>query len=221
MQRFKWFSGVLMLFVLAGPLSGSEPGGEVYGQVQVLSKDNQPIGDNSGVVVYIREVNHNKGFALPPADSTMASENMEFIPEILPIMAGTTVAFPNNDDSKHNAFSLSKAKPFDLEAYGRGPGKKVVFKTPGQVNVNCNMHPRMAAYIMVMGNPYFTMTDEKGNFSIKGVPAGTYTVVCWFPYGFIQQKVVDLKKSPKSKIAFELVKMREEIPHKNKHGKKY
>ncbi len=221
MRWFIIFCGCTLLAAAGIPAQGAEGTGEVSGQVKVLTQDNQPTGDNSGVVVYIREVNQNKGFKPPQAAMTMASENMEFDPEVLPILAGTAVAFPNNDDTVHNAFSISKADPFDVGTYGRGAGKKVVFKNPGQINVNCNLHPHMAAYILVLGNPYFTLTDEKGSFTLQDVPAGSYTVVCWFPYGFIQQQTVEVKADGKSKLDFELVKMRDEIPHKNKYGKSY
>jgi hypothetical protein len=73
-------------------------------------------------------------------------------------------------------------------------------------------------------------TGWKG-ISLKGVGGyarnqirmfpGSYTVVCWFPYGFIQQQTVEIKAAGTAKADFELVKMREEIPHKNKRGKDY
>ncbi len=209
MRRFYLWGGAFLWLLSVTISHGGEARGEISGKVTVLSQDNQPVGDNSGVVVYLREVNQNKGFDPPKALFKMASEDMEFTPEILPILAGSTVAFPNLDTTIHNAFSLSKTKPFDLGSYGQGPGKKVVFRTPGVVNVNCNRHPHMAGYILVLGNPYFSMTDEKGNFTLKGVPPGAYTLVGWFPYGFIQEKNVDLTKSDRVKIDLELTKMRD------------
>ena len=37
----------------------------------------------------------------------------------------------------------------------------------------------MKAYWLVLDNPYFAVTDDKGNFEIKNVPAGTQKVVVW------------------------------------------
>lgn len=221
MFRFASLFAAILFLAPLGRAQAAGDTGQVVGQVQVLTRDNQPTGDNSGVVVYLREVGQNKGFKPPAGPVSMVSENMEFDPEVLPILAGTAVAFPNDDDTVHNAFSISKSDPFDVGSYGRGPGKKVVFKNPGQVNVNCNLHPHMAAYILVLGNPYYAQTDEKGNYTIKDVPAGSYTLVCWFPYGFIQQQPVAVKPAGTAKADFELVKMRSEIPHKNKFGKSY
>ena len=45
--------------------------------------------------------------------------------------------------------------------------------------MTCDIHPWMKAYWMVLDNPYFAVTDDKGNFEIKNVPAGTQKVVVW------------------------------------------
>ena len=47
----------------------------------------------------------------------MAQKNLNFGPGILPIQVGTTVEFPNLDDTYHNVFSYSKTKRFDLGRY--------------------------------------------------------------------------------------------------------
>jgi plastocyanin len=220
MRRFLMVGSVFLLLAgAAGRVAAG--GGEISGKVTVLTRDNQPLGDNSGVVVYLEEVGQNKGFDPPKTAYTMASEDMEFTPEVLPILVGSTVAFPNRDTTLHNAFSISKAKPFDLGSYGQGPGKKVVFHKTGVVNVNCNLHPEMAGYIMVLSNPYFMVTDEKGNFALKGVPPGSYTLACWFPYGFIQEKTVELAQSASAKVDIEMTRVRDEVAHKNKYGKDY
>ena len=43
----------------------------------------------------------------------------------------------------------------------------------------CDVHPWMGAYVGVMTNPFFAVTDEKGNYSIKGLPAGEYELEAW------------------------------------------
>jgi hypothetical protein len=37
----------------------------------------------------------------------------------------------------------------------------------------------MAAYIVVVKNPYFAQTGADGAYRINGVPAGQYSVRCW------------------------------------------
>ena len=96
----------------------------------------------------------------------MDQQNLAFIPRVLPIPVGSTVLFPNNDKVDHNVFSMSRAKTFNLGSYQPGQSQTVVFDKPGIVEVRCDVHAEMAAYILVMKNPYFAVTDRKGNFEI-------------------------------------------------------
>jgi len=47
------------------------------------------------------------------------------------------------------------------------------------VQVKCNQHPWMKAYVGVLKHPYFAVSAENGSFTIANVPPGTYTVVAW------------------------------------------
>lgn len=103
---------------------------------------------------------------LSKATFVMDQQNLSFIPHILPIPVGATIHFPNNDKVDHNVFSLSRAKKFNLGSYRAGESKTVLFDKPGIVELRCDVHAEMAAYIMVMKNPYFAVTDDKGRFEI-------------------------------------------------------
>ncbi len=96
----------------------------------------------------------------------MDQQNLAFIPRVLPIPVGSTVLFPNNDKVDHNVFSMSRTKKFNLGSYKPGASQTVVFDKPGIVELRCDVHAEMAAYILVMKNPYFAVTDRKGNFEI-------------------------------------------------------
>ncbi len=110
----------------------------------------------------------------------MDQRELTFVPHVLPILAGSTVEFPNSDPVYHNVFSFSKTKTFDLGRYPTGRTKAVTFNKPGLVKVYCDMHSQMNAFILVLANPYFTLTDEQGNYWIRDIPAGTYKVKAWF-----------------------------------------
>src|SRR6185437_13457677 len=78
-----------------------------------------------------------------------------FDPHVLPIMKGTTVEWPNNDDIYHNVFSMSDAKQFDLGLYKSPTEKQVKFDKPGRVDVFCSIHENMHCIVLVLENPYF------------------------------------------------------------------
>jgi plastocyanin len=103
---------------------------------------------------------------LSKTEFVMDQQNLTFIPHILPVPVGATVHFPNNDKVDHNVFSLSRTKPFNLGSYKQGEIKTVLFDKPGMVEVRCDVHAEMAAYIMVMKTPYFAVTDAQGRFEI-------------------------------------------------------
>src|SRR5512132_3554431 len=105
--------------------------------------------------------------------------NETFVPHVLPIVAGTTVDFPNNDRTYHNVFSLSKTRTFDLGRYAAGRSKSVRFDKPGIVRVFCEIHSHMSAFILVFAHRYFALADEDGNYRLEDVPPGTYNVVAW------------------------------------------
>jgi plastocyanin len=119
-------------------------------------------------------------FELPePGRASMDQRNQTFVPHVLAITVGTTVDFPNSDMTFHNVFSLSKTRAFDLGRYSRGKSKAVRFDRPGVVQVFCDIHSHMSAYILVFAHRYFAVTDQAGAFTIAGVPPGSYTLAVW------------------------------------------
>ena len=113
----------------------------------------------------------------------VSQQKATFTPHVLPVMAGTKVDWPNKDDIYHNVFSYSAAKSFDLGLYKEGDGRKapepVLFDKPGQVDVFCSIHANMSCVVLVLENPFFAVSNAKGDYSIPNVPAGTYRLKAW------------------------------------------
>ena len=152
---------------------GSSPGGEARKQ---SSKGLAP--EVTNVVVYLEGPGLDKirreakGAVLDQRDAT-------FIPHVLPIVKGTTVRIVNRDKTYHNVFSLSSTKKFNI---GRRPTEEevpVTFDKTGTVQVFCDIHSHMSAFVLVLANPMFVQPNADGTFSLNDVPPGKYTIQAW------------------------------------------
>src|SRR6185503_1027127 len=130
------------------------------------------------VVVYLDSVPVT-GTVAPAGELAIRQKNEAFEPHVLPVLAGSSVRFPNDDPVFHNVFSLSRVKQFDLGRFPKGASKTVVFNRPGVVQVFCHIHSDMSAIILVRDNPFFVVPDARGRFAMDGIPPGTYRVVAW------------------------------------------
>jgi plastocyanin len=113
-----------------------------------------------------------------PQRATMDQRNETFVPHVLAITVGTTVDFPNSDNTYHNVFSMRSPR-FDLGRYAAGRSKSVRFDRPGIVRVFCEIHSHMSAFILVFNHRYFAVTSADGRYQIGRVPPGRYTLVAW------------------------------------------
>jgi plastocyanin len=112
--------------------------------------------------------------------ATMDQKDRVFVPHILPIQTGTWVEFPNSDNIRHQVYSLSPAKRFQLPLYTGKPAYPLQFGNPGVVAIGCNIHEQMNAYIVVVDTPYFAKS-EGGRVSLQNVEPGQYTLHVWYP----------------------------------------
>lgn len=123
----------------------------------------------------------DSAIAAPASRPRLSQSQQAFVPRVLAVPAGTTVDFPNLDPIYHNVFSVSPARRFDLGKYPRGDSRAVRFPKPGVVNVYCDIHSDMAAFIVVLPNHAYTQPAEDGSWRLPELPAGRYTVCWWHP----------------------------------------
>ena len=159
--------------------------GSIKGKIEMPGVNNL-----ESFVVYIDGV---KGtFPLPAKRPEMNHQNLQFVPRNLAVMKGTTVDFPNSDNVLHSAFSISSSNPFELGIYGQGHEKFVTFKNSGLVELFCHIHSHMHAYVLVLDNPFFSMTAKDGSYMISNLPNGTYTLKAWAGPSDTMEKTVTI-----------------------------
>ncbi|TMQ17349.1 MAG: hypothetical protein E6J90_03250 [Deltaproteobacteria bacterium] len=200
---------------LAGPVA-AQPGGRVVGTVKFLEADGGP-ASAADVIVYVT------GFNEPPTDNVtvIAQKGRRFVPDLVAITVGEKVAFPNLDPFLHNVFSQSVPRKFDLGSFKRGETKEKQFPEAGVVDVYCNIHPEMAATILILPNRRHVVAAADGKFAIDGVPPGDWTV-----YAYARRATkpaiasVTVKSGAEAMIDLEIVRGPEPA-HLNKYGEKY
>lgn len=113
--------------------------------------------------------------------AVMDQIDRQYDPFVLIVQQGTEVNFPNWDDIKHQVYSFSAVKRFELKLYSGKDVSPVIFNKPGAVALGCNIHDWMLGYIYVAETEYFSLTDETGLAVIADVPAGEYRISFWHP----------------------------------------
>ena len=145
-------------------------------------------------VVYLEGDFRSALATAPKSPGQVAQKNIAFAPDLLPVLVGTAVEFPNMDDTYHNVFSYSKTKRFDLGRYRKDEKPTtVVFDKPGAVTIHCEIHERMRGTILVLETPYFQKTDTAGKYRLEHVPAGSYVLKAWVAGDDVRQRPVELK----------------------------
>lgn len=195
------------------------PPGEIRASITLLAPDRKRV-PATGVVLWISEMPAEKAAAA--AHPKVASKSKRFDPRLTVVPAGTTVDFPNLDPIFHNVFSLSEKNRFDLGLYRNGAFRSMTFDTPGLVRIYCNIHPQMAAYIMVVDGRFWTQTGPDGSATLAAVPQGRHALRAWDEKGGEWAGAVDVVSGKPSSVAIVLDGSSwKETPHKNKYGKDY
>jgi plastocyanin len=183
---------VWMSMAVMAALSLSAWAGDIEGKVS---------GMKGKSVVYVDAI-AGKTFPAPKDKPVMDQKGLMFSPHIMAVQQGTTVEFLNSDTVQHNVFwtaiSGDKKLGHNLGTWPKGEKRSYTFDKPGVVPVLCNVHPEMAGYIVVSPTPYFAETDDSGNYKIKDVPDGSYTVTVWHEGAKNQSKPVTVAGGAKA-----------------------
>lgn len=206
---------LVLVTLLAAPAQAGTVG-SIAGKITVTDADGKPVPD-AEVIVYV------VGFTEPAGTevATIAQQGRQFVPDLVAITVGEKVAFPNGDKFLHNVFSQSTARKFDLGSFKKGETKSKEFPGPGVIDVYCNIHPEMAATILVLPNRRHTRTREGGAYVLEGVPTGSWTV---FAYTRRATRPVSAKVTvlADGETTINLALQRGAEPeHLNKYGEKY
>ena len=112
------------------------------------------------------------------ATAQVVQDGRQFVPQVTVVQTGTAITFPNRDVVRHHVYSFSATKAFELKLYAGNPSTPVLFDKAGTAVLGCNIHDRMAAWIVVVDTPYFGKTDAAGQAKVD-IPEGEHRMRVW------------------------------------------
>jgi len=171
-------NGLLAKLAGLALVSGAVPGHSA--ELLILVKDHRGKLVSDAVVVATPSDPKSAQRVKTPADA-VDQVDKQFVPYVKPVFVGSKVRFPNSDNVRHQVYSFSPAKRFELPLYSGSAAPPVVFDKPGVVVLGCNIHDWMVGYVYVSETPFFAKTEASGTATIDDMPPGEYTVRVWHP----------------------------------------
>jgi plastocyanin len=130
------------------------------------------------VVVYISA--GDEGTTTPSQGVRYDQKGCQYLPHVLPMLAGQQLQIYNDDQTSHNIHPLAKVNQEWNKSQPPGsPPIDTKWDKPEFIAVKCNIHPWMHGYFAVLKTSHVSVTGEDGTFDIKGLPPGKYTVTAW------------------------------------------
>ncbi|MFZ0951261.1 MAG: carboxypeptidase regulatory-like domain-containing protein [Candidatus Sulfotelmatobacter sp.] len=163
-----------------------------------MSKDPYCVKANAGSPAHLQTVEVGSGDGLEnvvlyisdwsgPATVTTAipvfdQKNCMYTPHVLAMDVNETFKVITSDQTTHNIHPLPNPMTGNIpwnqsQPPGAAPIEKS-WKAAEMIPVQCNIHPWMHGWFVVVKGPYAT-TDDKGTYTINNVPPGSYTVTAW------------------------------------------
>ncbi|MBV8050448.1 MAG: carboxypeptidase regulatory-like domain-containing protein [Acidobacteriaceae bacterium] len=152
-----------------------------------VQMENVVVGSSGGlqnVVLYISEgLTGNESSAVSSEEPTFDQKGCQYIPHVIAVNPGEKYKVTTSDQTTHNIHPLPAPGSGNIGwNKSQPPGAPPIetdWKAPElAVSVKCNIHPWMHGWHAVVKGPH-AVSDESGNYTIKNVPAGSYTVTAW------------------------------------------
>ncbi len=153
-------------------------GGKDVASDQVVVNPNNTLGD---VFVYVKKGLEGKTFPTPTQKVVIDQKGCMYHPHVFGMMTKQPLEVINSDPTLHNIHALPKnSSQFNIAQPIKDMKITKTFDNPEvMVKIKCEVHNWMAAYVGVLPHPFFSVTNDKGEFEIKNLPPGTYEIEAW------------------------------------------
>jgi hypothetical protein len=166
---------------------------DLHGDMPVLDEDLIVSGGGlKNVFVRIQRGAPKINYAVPEKPAVLNQEGCMFRPRVQGVRVGQRLLIGNGDPVTHNVRSFPVLNP--AFNFGQPPNtnsrERIFEKAEREIELQCDFHLWMHAYIFVMEHPFFNVSKDDGTYAIDDLPPGEYTLEAWHEKLGKQRKTV-------------------------------
>lgn len=161
-------------------------------------------GALANVVVYVKSGLGSYRYDTPKDPAVLDQVGCMYVPRVLALMINQPFEVKNTDPTTHNVHPMPhENRPWNRSiAAGEAPYVSTFTQPEMAIPIVCNIHPWMRAYLFVFAYPYFAVTANTGNFELKNLPPGSYTIEAWHERFGTQDVSVTIAPKESKSISF-------------------
>jgi plastocyanin len=146
----------------------------------------------------VKGIEVNQFQEVPTTEVILDQKDCQYSPRVVAARVGQKVTFINSDPIFHNVRSVTSVnQKFNMAMPRKDQRETKIFnKAEIFLQTKCSVHPWMTAYVAVMDHPFYDISDAKGDFEIKDLPIGTYTIEAW--HETLGTQTQEIKITPES-----------------------
>ncbi len=170
-------------------------GEEVPSEDLVISDESRGI---EGVIISLEGISQGKPLP-PPGNLVVENRGCRFLPSALVAISGATLSVQNLDPVMHYTHARYQTRYgptlWNVIQLAGAEGVSKGLTTIGLMDIRCDLHPNMKAFVQVFAHPYFDKSNFDGRFELRNVPPGSYTLNAWHTRFGTRQRLVTVPES--------------------------
>lgn len=159
----------------------------------------------ANVFVYVKKGLPKKAeYPLPEQPAVLDQIGCMYRPRVQGVRVGQELVIKNSDPLTHNTRSYAfRNRPFNVAQPAGAEERTKVFTRPERaIQMGCDLHAWMKAFVFAMDHPFFAVTGADGKFTISGLPPGEYELEAWHEEFGEQEATVQLDADGNAVVQF-------------------
>ncbi len=161
-------------------------------------------GKLQNAMVYVKAGLGDRVFVGPGKPAVNDQQGCVFQPRIMAVQVDQPLRFLNSDPMAHNVHGFPKAsRQWNFSLGIKGASRTITVDNPEtMIEIKCDIHGWMRAYLGVFDHPYFTLSGADGSFTLQDLPPGEYEIEAWHERFGSRSQQVSLEAKEKKEIEF-------------------